>query len=144
MRTLGTKTTNFMNKTIISSPNAPKATGPFSQAVLDNFKYRLELSGQIGINPESGTLVAGGVTAETEQTLNNIEAILKEVGWGFKNIIKARIYLADIKNYAQVNEIYAKKFQDQPPSRIALSVKDLPLRALVEIECLAAGNKIKE
>ena len=133
-----------MNKTIISSPNAPKATGPFSQAVLDNFKYKLELSGQIGIDSESGSLVEGGITTETEQTLNNIEAVLKEVGWGFENIIKARIYLADIKDYAQVNEIYAKKFPEQPPSRIALAVKDLPLGALVEIECIAAGNEINE
>ncbi|MCK5061500.1 Rid family detoxifying hydrolase [Candidatus Parcubacteria bacterium] len=133
-----------MDKTIISSNNAPKATGPFSQAVLHSSKYNLELSGQIGINPESGSLTEGGITAETEQTLNNIEAVLSEVGWGFENIIKCRIYLAEMKNYAVVNELYAKKFPINPPSRIALAVKDLPLGALVEIECVAAGDEIKE
>jgi len=131
-------------KKIISSDRAPKATGPFSQAVLDNHKYRLELSGQIGIDPNSGKLAEGGLINETEQTLNNIEAILKEVGWGFKNVIKARIYLADINDYTKVNEIYARRFPTEPPSRIALAVKSLPLGALVEIECTATGDEVND
>ncbi len=131
-----------MEKIIISSDNAPKTTGPFSQAVLCSADYNLELSGQIGINPESGKLVEGGITAETEQTLSNIEAILAEAGWGFENVVKARIYLADMNDYATVNEIYAKKFTQNPPARIALAVKSLPLGALVEIECVAVGEKV--
>lgn len=131
-----------MKKIIISSINAPKATGPFSQAVLYNAEYNLELSGQVGIDPETGKLVEGGIRVETERTLKNIEAVLAEVGWGFENVVKARIYLADMNDYSIVNEIYAKKFQENPPARIALAVKSLPLGALVEIECVATGDKM--
>lgn len=133
-----------MNKTIISSKNAPKATGPFSQAIVHSAKYNMELSGQIGINPETGSLVEGGISNETEQTLSNIEGVLSEVGWIFENVTKSRIYLVDMNDYGVVNEIYAKKFSNNPPARIALAVKDLPLGALVEIECSAVGDKIKE
>lgn len=133
-----------MSKKIISSENAPKSTGPYSQAVLYDLKYCLELSGQIGINSKTGNLVDGGIAAETEQTLRNIEAILAEVGWGFENITKCRIYLADMNNYMTVNELYAKKFKKTPPSRIAIAVKSLPLGALVEIECVAAGDKVNK
>lgn len=131
-------------KNIISSNNAPKATGPFSQAILHDNKYSLELSGQIGIDPKNGKLVDGGITEETKQTLSNIKAVLSEVGWDFENIIKSRIYLADMKDYLVVNELYAEKFSDNPPARIALAVKNLPLGALVEIECSAVGDNIKE
>lgn len=133
-----------MNKQIISSPNAPKAAGPYSSAVLESTKYRLELSGQIGIDPVKNALVSGGIADETRQTLNNIEALLNEVGWDFTNIIKARIYLADINDYKEVNEIYATKFKIDPPARVALAVKDLPLGALIEIECVAAGDEINK
>jgi len=133
-----------MEKIIISSNNAPKATGPFSQAVLYDSKYKLELSGQIGIDPDAGKLVEGGITAETQQTLDNIEAVLSETGWGFENVVKSRIYLTDMNDYAIVNELYAKKFSENPPARIALAVKELPLGALVEIECVAAGDEVKK
>jgi len=129
-------------KRIISSNNAPKATGPFSQAVLFDSKFTLELSGQIGISPTDGKLVSGGLIAETEQALKNISAVLSEVGWDFKNVVKSRIYLADMKDYGQVNEIYGKYFQENPPARIALAVKQLPLGALVEIECVATGDEV--
>jgi 2-iminobutanoate/2-iminopropanoate deaminase len=131
-------------KKVISSNNAPKATGPFSQAILFDKQYSLELSGQIGIDPKNGNLVEGGITEETKQTLSNIKAVLSEVGWDFKNVVKSRIYLADMKDYSTVNELYAEMFSDNPPARIALAVKDLPLGALVEIECSAAGDSIKE
>ena len=131
-------------KNVISSNNAPKATGPFSQAILFDKKYSLELSGQIGIDPKNGTLVEGGITEETKQTLSNIKAILSEVGWDFKNVVKSRIYLTDMKDYSTVNELYAEAFSENPPARIALAVKNLPLGALVEIECSAAGDNIQE
>lgn len=129
-------------KKIIHSDKAPKATGLLSQAVLHDFKFTLEVSGQIGINPQIGKLVEGGIGPQTEQTLANIQAVLSSIGWGFENIIKARIYLADMADYQTVNEIYAKKFPNDPPARIALAVKQLPLGALVEIECTAAGDNI--
>lgn len=131
-----------MTKEVIASSSAPIAIGPFSQAILSSAKYHLELSGQLGMNPVSGKLVEGGIEAETRQTLKNIEAVLAELGWNLQNIIKTRIYLADINDYAKVNEIYATNFEKDPPARIALAVKDLPLGALIEIECVAAGDGI--
>ena len=129
-------------KKVISSPNAPKATGPFSQAILHDSKYAMELSGQIGIDPKEGKLVGGGIEAETEQILKNIRAVLSEAGWNYTNIVKARIFLADMKDYQIVNAIYARYFPQNPPARVALAVKQLPLGALVEIECTAAGDEI--
>ncbi len=131
-----------MAKQIIRSDKAPKATGPFSQAVLHDFKYTLELSGQIGINPQIGKLVDGGIVPQTEQTLANIQGVLSNIGWKFENIVKTRIYLSDMADYQTVNEIYSKKFPNDPPARIALAVKQLPLGALVEIECTAAGDTV--
>ena len=128
--------------TPITSTSAPQATGSFSQAILHNAKYTMELSGQIGIDPEIGKLVAGGIAAETEQVLRNIGAVLSQVGWNYGNIVKARIFLTDMANYGVVNEIYGKYFPENPPARVALAVKALPLGALVEIECVAVGDKV--
>ncbi len=129
-------------KTIISTKNAPAATGPFSQGVLHDYKYTLELGGQVGIDPKTGKLVEGGIGPQTEQTLKNIRAILAEVGWDFKNVVKARVFLADFKDYSAMNEIYAKYFSEECPARAAVAVKSLPLGALVEIECVGAGERV--
>ena len=129
-------------KKVISSELAPKAVGPYSQAVLFDSKFRMELSGQIGVNPKTGKLVEGGIEAETEQVLTNIKSVLSEVGWSLKNVVKARVYLTDMKDYAVVNGIYSKYFNDSPPARVALAVKQLPIGALIEIECTAAGDEI--
>ncbi|PIY60047.1 reactive intermediate/imine deaminase [Candidatus Woesearchaeota archaeon CG_4_10_14_0_8_um_filter_47_5] len=131
-----------MAKKIITSSKAPKAVGPYSQAVLHNFPYTLEFSGQLGIDPKTGKLVQGGIAPETEQTLANIQSVLSEVGWGFGHVVKTRIYLKDMAHYQQVNEIYAQRFHQNPPARIALGVRELPLGALVEIECTAAGDSV--
>jgi 2-iminobutanoate/2-iminopropanoate deaminase len=130
-----------MEKTVISSEKAPKAIGPFSQAILHNFKYAMELSGQIGLDPQTGKLVEGGIEEQTKQTLTNIKNVLSEVGWDFNNLIKVRIFLTSMADYGTVNEIYAKLFEDKPPARVALAVKELPLGASIEIECTATGNK---
>ena len=82
----------------------------------------------------------GGVGPETEQVMTNIKAILEEAGWSFNNIVKARIFLTDMTDYKVVNEIYAKNFTSEPPARVTVAVKQLPLGALVEIECTAAGE----
>lgn len=129
-------------KKIISSENAPKANGLLSPAIFYDSKYTMELSGQIGINPQEGKLVDGGIEAETEQIFNNIGALLFEVGWNFQHIVKVRIFLTDMKDYGVVNNIYMKYFTQELPTRIALAVKELPLRALVEIECVAVGDNV--
>lgn len=131
-----------MKKVIISSENAPKAANFFSQAVLTTNKYTLELSGQIGLDPKTGNLVEGGVREQTERTFCNIEAILFEVGWNFENITKTRVYLTSMSDYQAMNEVYASKFQGNAPARTAVAVKELPLGALVEIECCAEGDEV--
>ena len=131
-------------KKIITSKNAPAATGPFSHGVLHDFKYTLELGGQVGLDPKTGKLVEGGIGPQTEQTLKNIKAVLAEVGWDFKNIVKARVFLADFKDYVEMNAVYAKYLSEDSPARAAVAVKQLPLGALLEIECTAIGDKIKQ
>jgi 2-iminobutanoate/2-iminopropanoate deaminase len=128
-------------KKVIESKHAPAATGPFSHGVLHDQKYTLELSGQIGIDPKIGKLVEG-IEAQTEQTLKNIKAVLSEVGWDFKNLVKMRVFLADFKDYGIMNKIYAKYLSIDSPARAAVAVKALPLGALIEIECVAAGDKV--
>lgn len=132
-----------MDKLPIHSDRAPKAIGPYSQAVLECFRYRLELSGQIGIDPSTGQLVEG-LEGQTRRVLDNIAGVLSEIGWGFGNIIKARIYLTDMKDYKAVNEIYAERFGASPPSRAAVAVSQLPMGASVEIECSAGGDEVSE
>lgn len=128
-------------KKIITSDKAPSTKGfPLSHAILHNFEYTMEISGQIGLDPNTGKLVEGGIEAQTKQALDNIYGILSEIGWGFENIIKVRIFVTDMKDYQKVNEIYARKFTNDFPARAVLGVKELPLGARVEIECTAAGN----
>lgn len=130
-----------MGKQSINSDKAPSTKGfPLSHAIIYNYEYTMEISGQIGLDPKTGKLVEGGIEAETKQALSNIEGILSEVNWGFENIVKVRIFVTNMKDYQKVNEIYAKKFKKDLPARAALGVKELPLEAHVEIECTAAGN----
>ena len=132
-----------MRKIPIQTDKAPEAIGPYSQAILYTFGngYLMELSGQIGINPKSGELV-DGLEAQTSQALDNIEGVLSAAGWGFENVTKARIYLVNMENYGEVNKIYAERFTNNPPSRAAVGVKELPIGALVEIECSAGGRVV--
>lgn len=131
-------------KKIVSTPNAPAAPALLSQAILESSKYRLEISGQIGLDVESGKLIEGGIEGETKQALKNIEVILNEVGWSFEDITKVRIFLTDMEEYAKLNEIYTSVFNNELPSRVVLGVKELPLGALVEIECTAAADDIRQ
>lgn len=115
---------------------------PFSKAIIHDFKYTMEISGQVGIDPKTGNLHEG-IEKQTHQSLENMKKILEESGWSFENIIKVRIYLTNMDDYAEVNEIYKKYFSKDYPTRIALAVKALPLGALIEIEC-TAGNDFSE
>lgn len=131
-----------MGKEAVNSGKAPSTKGfPLSHAIVHNYEYVMEISGQIGLDPRTSKLVEGGIEEETKQSLNNIEGILSEIGWNFENIIKVRIFVTNMKNYQKVNEIYAKKFIKDFPARAVLGVKELPLGAQVEIECTAAGSK---
>ena len=127
-----------MEKTIIATDKAPKAIGAYSQAVAVTADRLLFVSGQVGMNPETMELVEGGAAAEAAQAMKNIEAILSAVGSDYSSIVKATIYLADIDDFASVNEVYAACFTDNPPARAAFAVGALPVGAKVEIEAVAA------
>lgn len=114
---------------------------PFSKAIVHNQKYTMELSGQVGLNAETGKLEEG-IEEQTKRTLENIREILQEAGWDFTNLTKVRIFLVDMKNYSIVNEIYSKYFEKDFPTRVALAVKELPLGALIEMDCTASGDEI--
>ncbi len=122
-------------KTIISTNNAPKAIGPYSQAVEAN--GMLFISGQIPVDPQTGQIVQGGIEAQTRQVLNNIKAILEAAGYGLNNVVKTTVYLKDLNDFAKMNQVYATFFDSQPPARAAFQVARLPLDVLIEIEAIA-------
>ena len=124
-----------MSKRIIHTDNAPKAIGPYSQAIEAN--GMLFISGQIPVNPSTGT-IPEGIEAQTEQVMKNIEAILTAAGYDFKDVIKSTCLLSDIANFKAMNEIYATYYKEDCPARAAFAVKDLPMGVLVEIETIAA------
>src|SRR5664280_1203425 len=101
-------------KKIISTPNAPQAIGPYSQAVESN--HTLYISGQIAINPETGKLIEGDIKEQTELVLKNIGAILEEAGYSYIDVVKSTCLLSDIKNFAAMNEVYAKYYPTEPPA----------------------------
>ncbi|MDR2292168.1 MAG: RidA family protein [Prevotellaceae bacterium] len=123
-------------KKIISTPNAPKAVGPYSQAIEIN--GTLYISGQLPINPETSKFVEGGIKEQTAQCLKNIEAILVAAGYSFDDVVKTTVLLDNINDFAAMNEVYAEFYTSQQPARAAFEVAKLPLGALVEIETVAA------
>lgn len=123
----------------ISTPNAPAAIGPYSQAILAD--GTLYISGQIPLDPATGEMAGDTIEVQTEQVFKNLKAILAEAGMSFDNVVKATVLLADIADFAKVNEIYGKYFcGEMLPARAAFAVKALPKGALVEIEMVACGH----
>jgi len=122
-------------KKIISTDNAPKAVGPYSQAVWTN--DLLFISGQIPIDPETGKFVSEDIKEQTKQVFKNLGAILTEAGLDYENIVKATVYLTDMNDFAIMNEVYATYFDKDFPARAAFQVVKLPLGAKVEIEAIA-------
>lgn len=123
-------------KKVIATTNAPAAIGPYSQAIEIN--GMIYCSGQIPINPATGEVVAGGIVEQTKQSFANIKAILNEADLSMNSIVKTTVLLADIKDFAAMNEVYAASFDAPYPARSAFAVKDLPKGVLVEIEVIAA------
>ena len=120
----------------ISTSNAPAAIGPYSQAIeVHGFVYT---SGQLPIDPATGAFPEGGVQEQTRQSLLNVQAILAEVGLTLANVVKTTVFLADMGDFAAMNEIYAQFFTEPFPARSAIAVKALPKGALVEIAVVAA------
>ena len=124
-----------MEREIIATSKAPQAIGPYSQAVrVGSFVHT---AGQIAINPETSQFVAGGVAAQAEQVMNNLQAVLKAAGTGLENVIKTTIFLRYMKDFSAVNEVYGRYFEAGKPARSTVAVSALPLKALVEIEVVA-------
>lgn len=122
-------------KKVISTKDAPQAIGPYSQAIAAN--GFLFISGQLGVTT-SGEFAGADVKSQAQRSLQNLQAILSEAGLGFENVVKTTIFLADIADFAAVNEIYADFFKEPYPARSTVAVKTLPKGGLVEIELIAA------
>ena len=126
-------------KKAVETADAPKAIGAYSQAIIaDDFVF---VSGQIGLDPKTGNMVEGGVAEQTEQVMKNLEAVLRSSKSDFDNVVKATIFLADINDFAKVNEIYGRRFKAPFPARATVQVARLPRDARVEIELTALVKK---
>lgn len=120
----------------ISTQNAPAAIGPYSQAIeVNGFVYA---SGQLPIDPATGAFPEGGVKEQTRQSLLNVKAVLEEAGLALSNVVKTTVYLADMGDFAAMNEVYSQFFAQPFSARSAIAVKALPKGALVEVEVVAA------
>jgi 2-iminobutanoate/2-iminopropanoate deaminase len=128
--------TEINMKKVIATKKAPAAIGPYSQAILNN--NTLYCSGQIAINPETGTLVIDNITNETTQVMQNIAAVLKAADMDFSNVVKCSIFMKSMDDYAQINTVYGKYFDQNPPAREAVQVSALPKNVNVEISVIAA------
>jgi 2-iminobutanoate/2-iminopropanoate deaminase len=125
-----------MMKKVISTDQAPKAIGPYSQAIECN--GLLFISGQIPIDPSTGAIVDGDIKIQTRRVLQNITAILEAAGYQLDDVIKCTVLMADMNDFAAMNEIYGEFFTNNKPARAAFGVVQLPMKAKVEIECIAS------
>lgn len=124
-----------MTKTIVSTEKAPKAIGPYSQAIRTaGFVFT---AGQVGLDPSTMEIVAGGVEAQARQVLTNLQNVLSAAGSGMERVVKTTVFLTDMANFAAMNAIYAEFFPENPPARSTVAVAGLPKGALVEIEAVA-------
>ena len=122
----------------IHTDNAPKALGPYSQAIkAGNMVF---CSGQVPINPETNNFVEGGIKEQTRQALLNAQNILRQAGLELSNVVKTTVFLSDMNDFVAMNEVYAEFFLMPYPARSAVAVKTLPKNALVEIECIAVAE----
>lgn len=125
-----------MRKTTIHADGAPAAVGPYVHAVrLGDLVFT---SGQVGLDPATGKLVAGGIEAETRRALQNLEAVLRAAGTGFDHVVKATVFLTDMDDFAAMNAVYATTFGEARPARTTVAVSRLPVGARVEIDLVAS------
>jgi 2-iminobutanoate/2-iminopropanoate deaminase len=132
-------------KNALNVPDAPAAIGPYSQAQIVRLHGGNRLvftSGQIGLDPASGEIVDGNVAAQTEQVLRNLEAVLRGAGLTLADVVKTTVYLADMADFAAMNEVYGRRFGTDPPARATIAAAGLPRGARVEIEAVALGRDL--
>jgi 2-iminobutanoate/2-iminopropanoate deaminase len=132
-------------KSPLNVPDAPAAIGPYSQAQvlrLHGGNRLVYTSGQLGLDPASGKLVAGGVAEQSEQALRNLAAVLRGAGLTLADVVKTTVYLADMADFTAMNETYGRHFASDPPARTTIAAAGLPKDARVEIEAVAAGREL--
>jgi 2-iminobutanoate/2-iminopropanoate deaminase len=127
----------FLDKIIIKTDKAPQAIGPYSQGVKVENRGLIFVSGQIPINPESGGLVSGSIGEETRQVLKNLKAILEEAGSGLDKVVKTCVFLKNMDDFAEMNQVYSEFFQKDPPARSTVEVSRLPKGVRIEVEAIA-------
>jgi len=128
-------------KKIISTEKAPKALGPYSQAI--RTETLVFTAGQVGLNPATMELVEGGIEAQTRQVLTNLKHVLESADSGLNFVVKTIVFLQDMRDFANMNSIYSEFFPENPPARSTVQVAALPKDALVEIECVALINPVR-
>lgn len=128
-------------KTIIHTDKAPAAVGPYSQGVCINAVQFI--SGQLPVDPATGKIVDGGIQVQTEQCLKNLGAVLEKAGVGYENVLKTTVLLADIADFAAMNEVYGRYFPEESPARMCFQVAALPMGALVEIDAITSRGYVK-
>ena len=128
-----------MAKTILHSDDAPKAIGPYSQAVQVDSGKMTFLSGQIPLDPKSMTMVEGDVIDQAEQVMKNLGAVLKAAGLDFSHVVRCTIFLTDLGDFTKVNEVYGRYFTGAPPARATVQVAALPRGSKVEIDAIAVS-----
>ena len=128
-------TSTSTSRSTVTTPLAPAAIGPYSQGILAD--GQLYVSGQIAIDPDTGSMIDGAIEEETERALDNIGAILKAASMTFEDVVRCEVFMTDVNDYAQINEVYARYFNEKPPARKAVQVDALPRNARVEISCVA-------
>ena len=124
-----------MSRTRVETDRAPAAIGPYSQAIVTG--DLVFTAGQIALDPVTGEIVEGGIAAETGQVLRNMAAVLEAAGSGLDRVVKTTVYLADMGEFAAMNEVYGTFFRDPPPARAAIQAAALPRGVRVEIDCVA-------
>ena len=125
-----------MTKSAVSAPDAPTAIGPYSHAIRTD--QLLFISGQVPIDPATGNLIDGDISAQTQRVMNNIDAVLKAGGLSFQHVVRTTIFLADMSDFAAVNAVYGTFFSEPYPARATVQVSRLPKDARVEIDAIAA------
>jgi len=129
-----------MGRSVLRTDGAPEPIGPYSQGLQVNAGMMTFLSGQVGLDPKTGQLVPGEAAAQAERVMQNLGAVLASGGLGFEHVVRCTIYLTDLADFAQVNEVYGRHFKAPPPSRSTVQVSALPKGAKVEIDAIAVSG----